>query len=173
MPSTLSVLLIEDSSDDVLLLEYLIERSGLPVELNVMNNGERALAYLQEEAATCKVSEVAQVILLDLALPGVSGIEILRRLKEDSRLQDIPVIILSGTERDDDIKNGQDLKAHTHITKPMSLYELTWIASSLEGYWRRIEKLDAREETDEVDVREVIETTEPETLSAGEGLIPA
>jgi CheY-like chemotaxis protein len=143
MSDLLHALLIEDSPDDVLLMQQLIEVCGVPVTLEVISDGQSALDYLAQKLLEAPESKVADFILLDLSLPRVSGIDVLTRIKEDPRLQDIPVIILSGTENDEDIRRGQELRAHTHIVKPMSATEISWIAKSIQAYWPRIDRLRA------------------------------
>ena len=137
----LHALLVEDSDDDALLIEQLAESSKVDVQMDRVNNGEAAIAYLQMRATNDHGSGIPHFVLLDLSLPRVGGIEILRRIKSDPRLQDIPVIILSGTENEEEIRIGQDLRAHTHIVKPISATEFVWIVQSIQNYWPRIERL--------------------------------
>ena len=139
----LHALLIEDSDDDAWLIEQLAEMSDIDVQMDRVNNGETALTYLTQRATSDNGSGVPHFVLLDLSLPKVGGIDILRRLKADPLLADIPVIILSGTENEEDIRLGQELKAHTHIVKPMSAQEFSWIVHSVQNYWPRIYKLRA------------------------------
>jgi CheY-like chemotaxis protein len=112
------------------------------VDLQVINDGERAVDYLLSHPEV-EPWDLAQVILLDLSLPRVGGLEILRRLKENPRLNDIPVVILSGTQNDEDIRAGQELKAYSHIIKPMRQSEFDRIARTVTAYWPTIRRLRA------------------------------
>lgn len=143
MPALLHALLIEDSPDDVLLIQQLIEVCEVRITLEVISDGQAALDYLTKKLTEAPAAKVADFILLDLSLPRVSGIDVLKRITQDPHMQDIPVIILSGTENDEDIRRGQELRAHTHIVKPMSETELGWIAKSIQAYWPRIDRLRA------------------------------
>ncbi len=138
----LQALLIEDSEDDEIMIRRLINGSGLNVNLQVERDGETALKSLQASLeASPDGADLPRFILLDLSLPRVDGIEVLRRLKTEPAFSDIPVIILSGTQDEEEIRLGQELRAHTHLVKPISLTELTWIVKSVENYWPRLEKL--------------------------------
>jgi CheY-like chemotaxis protein len=139
--SLLTALLVEDSEDDIVVMHKLVEASGLKVNLLVIRDGEVALDFLSQQAVTGERPDLPRFVLLDLSLPRVGGIEILRLMKSESILADIPVIILSGTERAEEIREGQDLRAHTHIAKPMSSTEFSWIVRSIENYWPRLERL--------------------------------
>jgi two-component system response regulator len=134
-------LLVEDSEDEVVVVHRLAEATGLKVNLLVFRDGEAALDFLTQQSVTSGPPDLPQFVLLDLSLPRMGGIEILRRMRSESILADIPVIILSGTQRVEEIREGQDLKAHTHIVKPMSSTEFSWIVRSIENYWPRLERL--------------------------------
>ena len=146
-PDTVNALLIEDSDDDASMIRRLAETSRLNVHLERLTDGEAAIEYLAARSASEDGPGGPHVVLLDLSLPGLGGIEILRRIKSDTQLADIPVIILSGTEDEEHIRQGQDLKAHTHIVKPMSLTEFTWIVQSIQNYWPRLQRLRALQTT--------------------------
>jgi len=139
---TVTALLVEDSDEDVLMMRRLAQSSGLDVVLRVIRDGSGALEFLLDRAVQ-KRPDFPHLVLLDLSLPKMGGIEVLRRIKGESVLADIPVIILSGTEREDEIREGQTLRAHSHIAKPMSATEFGWIVRSVSGYWPRLEKLRA------------------------------
>jgi CheY-like chemotaxis protein len=136
-----NALLIEDSADDAMLLQQMADDSGLPIRLTVINDAEAALEYLSAAARSGEPADLPRFVLLDLSLPKLTGFEVLREMKADEYLRDIPVIILSGTEDDDDIRQGQDLRAHTHIVKPMSRTEFRWIVESVQNYWPRLSRI--------------------------------
>jgi CheY-like chemotaxis protein len=74
-------------------------------------------------------------------MPSLGGVEVLRRLKADPQLSDVPVIILSASQDEAEIRQAQELKAHTHIVKPMSLHEFDWIVRSAQAHWPRLLRL--------------------------------
>jgi len=145
--NTVHALLIEDSDDDAEMIRRLATDSGLNVHLTCIANGETAIEYLTAGATRDAATGAPQVVLLDLSLPKADGIEVLRRIKSYPELADIPVIILSGSENEEDIRQGQDLKAHTHIVKPMTLKEFSWIIRSIENYWLRLARVRALDAT--------------------------
>lgn len=137
----LNALVIEDSDDDAILLQRLAEASGLPISIRVTRDAETALELLAAATRSSDRSDLPRFVLLDLSLPKLTGFEVLREMKRDPDLKDIPVIILSGTENDEDIRLGSVLKAHTHIVKPMSSTEFRWIVESVRNYWPRLDRI--------------------------------
>jgi two-component system, chemotaxis family, response regulator Rcp1 len=95
------VLLIEDDLGDVELTEAALAKSKLKINLNVVNDGEEALAYLCQEGQYTEAIR-PNLILLDLNLPGFSGLEILSAIRNDNRLKPIPVVILTSSDADTD-----------------------------------------------------------------------
>ena len=121
----MKVLLIEDNPDDVLAVERLARASPAPVQLTEISDGASALEWLTFGGVQ------PDLILLDLALPGLPGGEVLRQLKAHSQLHDIPVIVVSGTQQDADILEGVRLGAHSHIVKPIGQSDFAWIVASV------------------------------------------
>lgn len=141
--SQLDILLIEDNQDDIAYLEHLASKIREPVRLATATDGEQALDYLSRRCddARRRGEPPPQLILLDVGLPGISGIEVLQRIKANQELADTPVIILTGEEDERIIRDGQVAGAHSHIAKPMSRQEFTWIVNSLQSYRKRIGSL--------------------------------
>jgi CheY-like chemotaxis protein len=131
----MNVLLIEDNPDDVAAIERLVQTSRLPAEITVRPTGRAALDWLG------RVSPRPDLILLDLGLPDVPGRAVLQQIKADPRVCDVPVIVLSGSNNDDDILEGVRLGAHSHITKPISLCDFAWIVASVRKVQPRLSAL--------------------------------
>ena len=121
----MKLLLIEDNQEDVEIVRRLARSSSVPVELTVFDNGRAAIDALTSGHAA------PDLVLLDINLPGERGTSVLERMKADARLRDIPVIIVSGSEVDEDILQGMRLGAHSHIVKPIQRGDFAWIASSV------------------------------------------
>ena len=119
------LLLIEDNPDDVAIVERLARSSPLPVDLVSAADGREALALLSDGAGPI------DLVLLDLDLPGTAGIDVLRRMKDDFRLRDTPVIVVSGSQDDEDILKGLALGAHSHIVKPIGNCDFAWMVASV------------------------------------------
>lgn len=134
------VLLIEDDPGDVELTQAALAKSKLKINLNVVNDGEEALAYLRrEEQYTDTVRP--NLIVLDLNLPGLSGLEVLSSIKSDQRLKLIPVVILTTSDAETDIVESYQLGANCYVTKPLGLKEFAKIVSSIEDFWFTVVQL--------------------------------
>ena len=131
----LRILLVEDNPDDLEIIRRTVDASDAPLSVEVATTGEDALALLRSASA------LPGLIFLDISLPGADGLEILRRLKSDPLLGEIPVIMLSGSENDDDVRTGGELGAHSHFVKPLSAHDLSWVTTAISRYWERIDAL--------------------------------
>lgn len=124
----LRILLVEDSEGDILFAKEAFRSRGEHVELEVARDGVAALARLRGGSAP-------DLVLLDLDLPGKTGHEVLREVKADPGLRGIPVVILSGSRRAEDIEQAYDAHANSYLTKPKGLAGLFALARSVEEYW--------------------------------------
>ena len=118
----IEVLLIEDDPGDVELTRKAFETSKLMINLNVINNGEKAIAYLHQEGEYHNAVR-PNLILLDLNLPGMNGREILSTIKNNSRLCAIPVVVLSNSDAEQDVLNSYKLGANCYINKLINFKE--------------------------------------------------
>ena len=134
------VLLIEDDIGDVELTEAALANSKLKINLNVVNDGEEALAYLRQEGQYTKAIR-PNLILLDLNLPGISGLEFLSAIRGDNRFKFIPVVILSTSDANTDIFQSYELGANCYITKPIGLKEFVKTINSIQDFWLTIVQL--------------------------------
>jgi CheY-like chemotaxis protein len=114
------VLLVEDNPTDVFVIKEAIERSGLDLNLRVARNGQEALHYLQDLARAEKPSCPA-LVLLDLNLPKVGGIEVLRKLRSSSPCSRTPVIVVTSSTAEADRAAVRRLGAEAYFQKPTSL----------------------------------------------------
>jgi len=107
---------VEDNAEDIAYTRRVLEHNNLIKELIVAANGKEAIAALEKT----KKSDPPDLILLDLFLPDISGIDLLTLIKKDQRLRDIPVVILTGSNEDQDIQKSYDLGASSYLVKPIS-----------------------------------------------------
>lgn len=127
------ILMLEDSATDAELTRRAFRRANIANLLTVVASGAEAMNYLLGAGSYAKLGAAQpQLILLDLNLPQMSGIEFLRRIKGDERTRDIPVIILSLSERDRDIMAGVRLGAAGHIVKPLDFENLVRVLAPLQ-----------------------------------------
>jgi len=140
----LQVLLVEDDPGDVELTQEALKNSKLLIELNVVNDGEEAIAYLRQEGEYAEALRPS-LILLDLNLPGMNGREVLQEIKNDDRLRLIPVVVLTTSDLQKDILNSYELGGNCYITKPVSLKDFMKIVQFIEAFWLTVVKLPTQE----------------------------
>ena len=129
------ILLVEDNPDDVQLTKRSFKQNNITNELKVVNDGVEAMEYLTQ-ACTAGGSEVLPtVVLLDLKLPRMDGLEVLRRIRADDRLKRLPVVILTSSKEEQDILKSYDLGANSYIRKPVSFEQFNEAVRQLGLYW--------------------------------------
>jgi chemotaxis family two-component system response regulator Rcp1 len=136
MNSSLHILLVEDSKADALIIERALREEHVAHTLTVIQDGLKALDYLGETVGDGPASfNAPDLVLLDLNLPGLDGCQVLTRIKSDERLRSIPVIVLSTSRREEDVRRTYQAGANTFIQKPseFSLYRDMVIV--LKQYW--------------------------------------
>lgn len=131
------ILLIEDNPDDVELTRRALSRSNVANELVVVTDGAEALDYLfaRGEYATRDMRVTPQVVLLDLKLPKVDGLEVLRRIRSDERTRLLPVVILTSSNQENDIKDSYELGANSYVRKPVDFEQFVEATTTLGLYW--------------------------------------
>ena len=131
------ILLVEDDPDHELLTIRALKKSNIANDIKVARDGAEALDYVfcRNRYAGRYIDDRPQVILLDLNLPKVSGIEVLRQIKADDRTKSIHVIVLTVSQHDGDIAQCRKLGADTYIVKPVSFNNLSEVTAHLKLYW--------------------------------------
>ena len=131
------ILLIEDNSSDVELTIRAFEKAHIGNQVVVARDGQEALDYLWGEGAHAgrEVVELPAVTLLDLKLPKLPGLEVLRRVRADSRTRRLPVVILTSSKEEQDLAAGYDLGANSYIRKPVDFEQFTQAIAHLGLYW--------------------------------------
>lgn len=131
------ILLIEDNPDDVELTRRALSRSNVANELVVVTDGAEALDYLfaRGEYATRDMRVTPEVVLLDLKLPKVDGLEVLRRIRSDERTRLLPVVILTSSNQENDIKDSYELGANSYVRKPVDFEQFVEATTTLGLYW--------------------------------------
>ena len=126
------MLLIEDNPMDVDLTRRVFQRRRLPNPLQVLRDGEEALGYLRHWEPG---SELPVLILLDLKLPRVDGLEVLAQFKAHPALRAVPTIVLTTSAEERDIQAAYRLGANSYIVKPVDFDQFLSVAEQIESYW--------------------------------------
>lgn len=137
---TIHVLLVDDNPGDVRLIQESITDSKGRTCFHVVDDGEQAMAFLRREAALADAAR-PHLILLDLNLPRKDGREVLAEVRADPALAAIPVVVLTSSAAQTDIRRCYELNANAFVTKPGNLAEFTRIVQLIEDFWLSTAKL--------------------------------
>ncbi len=131
------IMLVEDTESDIELTLEAFKKAKLSNRVHVARDGLEALDFLfcRNQYAERKIENRPQVILLDLNLPKISGIDVLRQIKADDRLKAIHVVVLTSSQLDRDIAQCRRLGAETYIVKPVNFNNLGEVTAQLNLYW--------------------------------------
>ena len=132
-----TILLVEDNPDDEALTVRALSRNGVKHHLQVVHDGVEALEYLFGTGtyAGRNLRVMPTVILLDLNLPRIDGLEVLRRLRADERTRAQPVVILTSSKEEEDLAQGYGLGANSYIRKPVDFTQFTEAVRQVGLYW--------------------------------------
>ena len=135
--SEVDILLVEDNQDDAELALHALRRENLANNIFVVRDGEEALEFIFCSGAFAHRSfdHPPKLILLDLKLPKVDGMEVLKRLKSDPRTKTIPVVIMTSSKEDRDLVSGYGLGANSYIQKPVDFDQFRETVKQVGLYW--------------------------------------
>ncbi|TAM48234.1 MAG: response regulator [Gammaproteobacteria bacterium] len=131
------ILLVEDNPDDEALTLHALATNNIKNQVVVARNGVEALDYLFGTGvhAGRDVRDLPAVVLLDLKLPKVDGLEVLKRIRADERTRVLPVVILTSSREEQDLANGYRLGCNSYVRKPVDFDEFTQASRQLGLYW--------------------------------------
>ncbi len=131
------IIIVEDDPNDAELITRVLKKHNLGNCLTHLKDGAEALDFLFGEGAYQhrKGSNPPRVVLLDLKLPKMNGIEVLRKVKADERTKRIPIVILTSSREDRDLKDAYELGVNSFVTKPIRFDEFAEVVSQLGLYW--------------------------------------
>jgi two-component system response regulator len=135
--NTKIILLVEDNQDDEELALLAFKKGKVLNEVVVARDGVEALDYLFATGPHTgrNVSAIPQLILLDLKLPKVDGLEVLRRVRADPRTRRVPVVILTSSKEEEDLIRSYDLGANSYVRKPVAFEQFVEAVRQLQVYW--------------------------------------
>jgi CheY-like chemotaxis protein len=137
------ILLVEDNPNDVELTMRALQKQSLANKVFVVKDGAEALEFMFATGAFAarKIENQPKVVLLDLKLPKVDGIEVLRRIKADERTRHTPVVMLTSSQEERDVVDTYKLGVNSYIVKPVDFSNFVHAVSELGVYWGLLNKL--------------------------------
>ncbi len=145
MKKDLNILLIDDNHDHVKIIVWALEQSEIKNKVTVIEDGKKALEILESLNEPHSVlSRKPDIVFLDINLPKVNGIDLLHRFKDDPELSSIPVIMLSSSDRIEDVKAAYSSGANTYISKSHIFNEVAQAVNTVCVYWANIAQLSTR-----------------------------
>lgn len=139
MAKELRILLVEDNFEHLKLTQYLLQQNKVPGEVFVVRDGQEAIDFLYQrnQFADASKSPRPHIVLLDLNIPRIDGKEVLRTIKADNLLQDIPVVVFSSSDRQEDIQYARENGAAAYISKSGGFEQLGQALASIHQYASR------------------------------------
>ena len=137
------ILLVEDNPDDEVLTLHALKTNGIGNSVVVARDGVEALDYLFARGpyAERDVTDTPAVILLDLNMPKIGGLEVLRQLRADTRTRRVPVVILTTSKEEQDLVTSYELGANSYVRKPVDFEQFTDAVRNLGMYWLLLNEL--------------------------------
>jgi CheY-like chemotaxis protein len=132
----INILLIEDNPDDVELTLHALEKNNIANPVKVVRDGREAVDYLFYEGKYANAKhDIPHLILLDLKLPKIDGIDVLHRIKNDRRLKLVPVVVLTSSKEERDVIKSYDLGVNSYIRKPVDFDQFVETVKQIGFYW--------------------------------------
>jgi CheY-like chemotaxis protein len=136
-PNTYPILLVEDSPDDALLVQRAFRKANLANSVQLVRDGDEAVAYLKGDPPFSDRGQfpLPVLMLLDLKLPRLSGLEVLKWVRQNGTLKRLPVVVLTSSRESVDVNRAYDLGVNSYLTKPVGFEALLEMVKSLNLYW--------------------------------------
>ena len=136
------ILLVEDNPDDALIAERAMSKGHVKSWLFIVGDGEEALKFFRKEGQYKNLPRPA-VALLDLKMPKVNGFGVLEQVKRDDSLRSIPIVVLTSSDRDEDISRAYTLGCNSYVVKSTDFQEFAKIIEEVKHYWLEVSKIQA------------------------------
>lgn len=139
--SNVDILLVEDNAADVVLVREALKDAKVYNTLHVLGNGQEALDFLSGDPKLNPKKITPGLVMLDLDLPGLSGMEVLEAVKSSDALRSIPIVMMSSSREESDIIQAYELQANCYVVKPVDFEQLINIVKSIETFWLSVVQL--------------------------------
>jgi CheY-like chemotaxis protein len=138
-------LLVEDEEDQVVLLRRAFEKANISNPLRVVRSGEEAMVYLEGAGPYVNRDEfpLPKLVLLDLKMPGISGFDVLRWIRQQPQLQALRVVVLTASNEIRDVNLAYQLGANSFLVKPVEFDDFVRLTQAIQGYWIWLSKAPA------------------------------
>jgi len=135
--SSVEILLVEDNPEDLELTERALRKANLTNSIQVVRDGAEALEFLFCEGgySSRKIEDSPKIILLDLKLPKIDGLQVLKRIKSDPRTKSIPVVVLTSSKEQNDVVKSYDVGVNSYIVKPVNFERFASAVRDVGMYW--------------------------------------
>lgn len=143
--SNMTILLVEDNADDELLALRALKKTDVPNDVVVTRDGQEALDYIfgQGKYQGRDIRLLPKVVFLDLKLPKLDGLEVLRKIRQDERTKRLPVVLLTSSDEVQDMMAGYDIGVNSYINKPVDFDEFVSQVKLLGQYWLGVNRVPA------------------------------
>ena len=137
MPDEAVFLLVEDSEDDIVLLQRSFAKNKIANPLRVVRNGQEAMLYLEGTGRYRNRKEypLPSIVLLDLKMPGIDGFEVLEWIRQQPSLRMLRIVVLTSSDAISDVNRAYQLGANSFLVKPTDLHDLNLLTAAIRGYW--------------------------------------
>jgi CheY-like chemotaxis protein len=144
---SVEILIVEDNPNDLALTQRALKKARLANNLHVCRDGEEAMDFLFGEGAHAgrRADQFLRVVLLDLKLPKIDGLEVLRRMKSDPRTKAIPVVMLTSSKEQKDVIESYNLGVNSYIVKPVNFEGFSAAVEQLGMYWLLVNQVPKQE----------------------------
>ena len=133
------VLLVEDNSNDIELALEVLSEESFARNIHVVKDGQQALDFLEHTGRhTQREPGNPILVMLDVKLPRISGMEVLRRVKSDPALRSIPIVMLTSSREESDLQSSYDLGANAYVVKPLDFTEYSQVLKAIGSFWTSV-----------------------------------
>jgi len=137
LPAPIDILLVEDDDNDIRITQRALSRSALAARIEVVRDGQAALDFVQGKPPYAE-RRLPQLVLLDISLPKVNGMEVLRAIKADPTLRAVPVLMLTTSSRPEDVATAYAHGANGYVCKPIHFARFVEVVADLSEYWGQV-----------------------------------